>query len=1209
VMYKLTKIIRQQKEESWSEYSQRSLGNMKAIIYWLFQKVIMLGYFTFKVGCMLFASSYAIGAAFPAATQIFTHSVYTAIVDVLAGILSAMSPYFVGVTLFGSMSLMEFISGMFFPISVPIAILFGVYRLFFRRVKAIIDGYQRATTLLEKVKVVTRITTYYLGSISFLIGTWKLYYWICRKVKESQETAEFEGPNDYRRFFRKAAFVNGLAAAAIDIWQGIFKEGEIDGNEIMKSKNAMVFYNAIQHCLYNDGPKDAYKKFEGNEDEDLPKKKFSIQAASAEMFPMGSGKQVKCVRGFLCAKCGLVRQNESIMKADLDWEPLRAPKPLRCICTFPQALDSHGLCQVKCFCHASGAGPHTGANVHIEASVPRTFNTPLEMLTRLRGCIEDLIEYLFDVYEEMTAIQIGKYIVVGCSMILAVLYYLYPDEMMNSLKKVGGYFSDPLKRFMEYTGLDKQYEADQNDKFVMPFLMHDVTYWDRFYPAVPRSVDMEDDMEDDGPDEKPFFVASDEDGMMQYESGRSNRARADRNYSNKPVVKIQGRTIQGKRDIKQAKQFHNRPTKKHINTTSNSGTKTDEQIREQQEIRQALEEQHQDYQDKMAEKFASMRTHVPARVNDARAVHFHPNSYQHKIMSAFDEEIGRIQDDDDYEAAEFLKQIADRAFNIVKDIGILRETNKRLQDSVVCLQEENSNLIDQVDSVETKMSTLNDSNAQLESADNQILILKSENQSLVSENLDLVNKVDGLETVLSNKIDEINAGKLQFEEQATILSKLRAQAEEQFAKLKRYIGFEAENIKLKEQIDNHRKEINEALQKLRHDNDVACKGLQARIREVEQTRDKALREVERLSNELNKTKSKVAENKPPVQFGEEAKSEAKINSEAKSEAKIVVKFQPYTVKTLAEMNQLPEDKQKIVFEYWSAKAKQLIDTQKVRDKAQFYKPEYKAKTLLQHHLWCQINKVLEGVPKCSKNCTGMFITMQVADQKFLTCPCKHEQNLEAKMKEGGFEAPQAFSYAFEITNEAKCYHLADKSIPVYCDEDRRIGAAIPFMNKQKQKCIMYNNHFLDETKYSKAYVKWNQGDKVVKCYLATGEQYKKADIRVLVLPVEAPFKTMTLGTFDLEHKNKVYIVTTFGRSPQVSVGDNCFAEKDISGTFTHITTDYFSLGGWCGSPITIDNATVSGMHYFTSGRDNGNHFYPITMELREWLLSSRTEQA
>jgi hypothetical protein len=61
---------------------------------------------------------------------------------------------------------------------------------------------------------------------------------------------------------------------------------------------------------------------------------------------------------------------------------------------------------------------------------------------------------------------------------------------------------------------------------------------------------------------------------------------------------------------------------------------------------------------------------------------------------------------------------------------------------------------------------------------------------------------------------------------------------------------------------------------------------------------------------------------------------------------------------------------------------------------------------------------------------------------------------------------------------------------------------------------------------------------------------------------------------------------------------------DLSKSYVHAHSNYYSVGGWCGAIVTIDQATVCGLHYHTDGKGDGNNFYPFTSELFDFLTKN-----
>lgn len=72
----------------------------------------------------------------------------------------------------------------------------------------------------------------------------------------------------------------------------------------------------------------------------------------------------------------------------------------------------------------------------------------------------------------------------------------------------------------------------------------------------------------------------------------------------------------------------------------------------------------------------------------------------------------------------------------------------------------------------------------------------------------------------------------------------------------------------------------------------------------------------------------------------------------------------------------------------------------------------------------------------------------------------------------------------------------------------------------------------------------------------------------------------------------------------VSQGSCSDIKDDVSKTHVHVCSNYYSKDGWCGAPVTIDQATVCGIHYHTDGENTSNQFMPFDEEVHGFLVGT-----
>jgi len=237
-------------------------------------------------------------------------------------------------------------------------------------------------------------------------------------------------------------------------------------------------------------------------------------------------------------------------------------------------------------------------------------------------------------------------------------------------------------------------------------------------------------------------------------------------------------------------------------------------------------------------------------------------------------------------------------------------------------------------------------------------------------------------------------------------------------------------------------------------------------------------------------------------------------------------------------------------------------------------------------------KSKEGLTKCSKECKGMKKESSAIGRLVFKCECKS--------KPVGLEAKQPGSFMAELAATSAGINLVKNQFDVMSSTDGVIGSCFVIRTSEKKYGIVFNNHFLD---YAGPHVKIN--DVVINLTLEA-KRYKKTDLRCQPLDIAdgKPNKfVLTVTAHPEKCFQKIYIFTRKDGKSLMSTGIPPKVEPDTSGTYLHCTSDYHSLPAYCGSIISLDHATVSGIHYHTNGEGRGNNYIPFTPAIVEWFKS------
>jgi hypothetical protein len=210
------------------------------------------------------------------------------------------------------------------------------------------------------------------------------------------------------------------------------------------------------------------------------------------------------------------------------------------------------------------------------------------------------------------------------------------------------------------------------------------------------------------------------------------------------------------------------------------------------------------------------------------------------------------------------------------------------------------------------------------------------------------------------------------------------------------------------------------------------------------------------------------------------------------------------------------------------------------------------------------------------------------------CECKTSDSFEAK---------QPNAILVELNSSCKQIHLCENQIYVRQITGDPIGTCIPFKDTKGDKWILFNNHFMGPN-YNQPFIKF--GETVIELKNnSLVQRFKKTDVCRVPIAKDSQVRCLRLAELPEEYANIVHCFTIIHEAPQMSTGTAVVKGTDKSGTYHHYTSNYYSVGGFCGSAISIDGSCVHGLHYHTNGEGKGNNFMGFTAELFAWLVSPR----
>jgi len=231
---------------------------------------------------------------------------------------------------------------------------------------------------------------------------------------------------------------------------------------------------------------------------------------------------------------------------------------------------------------------------------------------------------------------------------------------------------------------------------------------------------------------------------------------------------------------------------------------------------------------------------------------------------------------------------------------------------------------------------------------------------------------------------------------------------------------------------------------------------------------------------------------------------------------------------------------------------------------------------------------LESAVKCSATCKGAKKHESKPGTITFKCECKPP----------GFEAKQPGAFVNELADRAAGVHLSKYQLDVKDIDGEIIGTSF-VINERGHMLLIFNNHFLE---YDSPHVKVL--DVVINLTKNNSFQFKETDLRCKFIDVkETGTKKFAIKAtvFPDDYARKVYLFAKQGGKNLITVGSPPTKHRAVSGTFEHYKSDYHSLPAYCGSVISIDQATVSGIHYHTDGPGDGNNFMPFTATVLDWF--------
>jgi len=319
----------------------------------------------------------------------------------------------------------------------------------------------------------------------------------------------------------------------------------------------------------------------------------------------------------------------------------------------------------------------------------------------------------------------------------------------------------------------------------------------------------------------------------------------------------------------------------------------------------------------------------------------------------------------------------------------------------------------------------------------------------------------------------------------------------------------------------------------------------------------------------------------------------KIDNERSEKSRVITYKLFETQKKMEAKLQINFDKQKSIILSNLEKAKSA------KDKALNIKPiapvaaKVPAKKKKQRRR-PQKSKSDEGITKCSKDCPGMKKHESSSPGNLVfKCECK-----PIKSKDAGLEAKQPGSFATEIAATAAGIHLITKQYDVISSTDGKIGSCFIIRLEGKKLGLVFNNHFLD---YAHPHTVID--GKTLNLSI-DAPRFRKTDLRcqpVDLIETNSKKFALTVTPHPEVYPHKVYLFTRQNGKNIMSSGVAPKVEPDTSGTYSHCTSDYYSLPCYCGSAISLDQNTVCGIHYHTDGEGKGNNYVPFSPIIVDWF--------